>query len=409
MLRPKDACSDRCSSISSIESNDSSAPASISSRSSSASSPPPPAPLTLPPTPPQTPPIPPPRRRPRQDTHVQFSIYDTKRPEPFPTQPYATPKQNPKPRLSIDTKSGQLATGTVEPVLHAVPPLVTNRTRHIPPAVAVRAGRPLIATAQAPIPSRATVASGSPTTPSGQYTAMLDFGHSFNLAKPSGNRQSMPPAPNTKARIFSLPVTKSSEPTSPARYRRTSLVSPTVDGDMSPAGPVGSSINLRTNVCPNPHHRNGYESDENHPPRGRPTAPVYQIPTPSNSPKSRRLSLPRISTDLSPIKPLNIQPVTILEDIPSPKGKVRFADVGLTSADVQSGELTDILDLYLDQIINDAKSRGVMPAGLEEYLKSPTIMDEWKNDLAIVYEDKPARNGNAVRTVSIVRRALRSD
>ena len=286
---------------------------------------------------------------------------------------------------------------------------MTSRTRHIPPALAVRAGRPLIAIAQAPIPSRATVASGSPTTPSGQYTAMLDFGHSFNLPKPTGNRHSMAPAPNPKPRIFSLPVTKSSEPTSPARYRRTSLVSPTIDGDMSPAGPVGSSINLSTNLSPDPNHRSGYESDENHRPGGRPSAPAYKIPTPSNSPKSRRASLPRISTDLLPVKPLNIRPVTILEDNPSPKGKVRLADVGLTSADVQSGELTDILDLYLDQVINDAKSRGVMPSGLEEYLKSPTIMDEWKNDLAIVYEDKPTGNGNGVRTVSIVRRALRSD
>jgi len=50
-----------------------------------------------------------------------------------------------------------------------------------------------------------------------------------------------------------------------------------------------------------------------------------------------------------------------------------------------------------------------MSSGLEEYLKSPTIMDEWKNNLEIVYEDKPTGNGNVMRTVSIVRRALHSD
>jgi hypothetical protein len=92
----------------------------------------------------------------------------------------------------------------------------------------------------------------------------------------------------------------------------------------------------------------------------------------------------------------------------SPKTKVRFVDDGLTSADAQSDELTSILNVYLDEIIDDAKSRGVMSSGLEEYLKSPTIMGEWKNDLEVIYE-APVRKGNGVRTVSIVRRALHSD
>jgi hypothetical protein len=92
----------------------------------------------------------------------------------------------------------------------------------------------------------------------------------------------------------------------------------------------------------------------------------------------------------------------------SPKIKVGFADDGLTSADAQFDELTSILNGYLDEVINDAKSRGVMSSGLEEYLKSPTIMGEWKNDLEVISEE-PAGKGNGVRTVSIVRRALHSD
>lgn len=174
----------------------------------------------------------------------------------------------------------------------------------------------------------------------------------------------------------------------------------------SPTGPVGSSVNLFTRVSPDPNYRAGYESDENLP-RERATSPSYTSPTPSASPKSRP-QLPRISTDLSPIRPLNIQPVRGIEQVTSPKTKAPFTDDGLTSADAQFDELTGILNGYLDEIINDAKSRGVMSSGLEEYLKSPTIMGEWKNDLEVISEE-PVGKGTGVRTVSIVRRALHWD
>lgn len=334
------------------------------------------------------------------------------RPAPFPTQSYATPKQNPKPRLSIETKSRPSAAG-VSPVFEGVPPLVTDKLRDIPPALAVHAARPSVSTAQVPLPSRATVAFGSPTTPSGQYVAMLDFGKAFHTPKPADSapvRQSMPAAPKSKppAVNFSIPVTRTTETNSPTRYRRTSLATAKADGEVSPGGPVGSSIKLPTKASPDPSYRGGYESDENSPHRGRTASPAYLTPNPSVSPKSRP-TLPRISTDLSPIAPLNIQPVHVPEQLPNQKTKVRSADEGLTSADAQSSDLTNILDSYLDEIISDAKARGVMSAGLEEYLKSPTIMGEWKNDLQIIYEDKPVGNGDVVRTVSIVRRALHSD
>jgi hypothetical protein len=90
------------------------------------------------------------------------------------------------------------------------------------------------------------------------------------------------------------------------------------------------------------------------------------------------------------------------------KPKVHFADEGLTSADVQSGELTDILNGYLDEVVTDATARGVMSVELEEYLKSPTIMGEWDSDGETKYElGKVGIKDKGVRSVSIVRRALR--
>jgi hypothetical protein len=401
-----------------VESDDASPPASISSRSSS-STPSPPASRTLPLTPPQTPPIPPlSRRRPREDSHVHLSIYGIERPEPFPIKAYATPKPNRKPRLSIETKSPHWAVAAAARAkqgFEGVSSLVTANARDIPPALAVRAVRPAVATAQAPLPSRASVASvaspsASPVTPSGQYTAMLDFRQPFNMPKKTSGdisqSQSLPAMPRLKPKsvIFSFPVARDSEANSPTRYiRRTSLVSPKEDGNVSPVGPVGSSIKVHTNTSPDLNYRGGYELDENNAPRGPTTTATDKLPEPSKSPKSRP-TLPRISTDLSSIKPLNVQPVKRPGSKP-----VRLVDEGLTSADMQSSELADILNLYLDEIIDDARARGVMSASLEEYLRSPTIMGEWNNDLEIIYEDKPVGEGNVLRTVSVVRKSLHSE
>jgi hypothetical protein len=113
---------------------------------------------------------------------------------------------------------------------------------------------------------------------------------------------------------------------------------------------------------------------------------------------------------LDTVKPLNIQfvPKPVETKPVSKPVKVHFIDEGLTSADVQSEELTDIVDLYLEEVVSDAKSRGVMSSGLEEFLKSPTIMGEW-HKVDIVYDAGiVGLKSKKDRSVSIVRRALRN-
>ena len=181
---------------------------------------------------------------------------------------------------------------------------------------------------------------------------------------------------------------------------------------MSPRSPITPVIQHRTRVSLDPSYRGGYESDETSPlDRSEPvTSPIYRPPKSPGSPRVNQPPRPRISTNFDTVTPLNIQ------RIPEPKAlnihhtlkpkEVHWADEGITSADVQCGELTNILDLYLDEIVTDAASRGVISAGLEEYLKSPTIMGEW--DKMDIVDDVGIAGvkENGKGFVSIIRQAL---
>lgn len=73
----------------------------------------------------------------------------------------------------------------------------------------------------------------------------------------------------------------------------------------------------------------------------------------------------------------------------------------------QSMGLTDILDMYLDEIVGDATSRGVMSSNLSRFLNEETpdaeTLETEEGEDEIVVET----NMKGVRFVSIVRRALR--
>ena len=177
---------------------------------------------------------------------------------------------------------------------------------------------------------------------------------------------------------------------------------------MSPLSPNTPAIHYRTLSYFDPTYHGGYESDSSIEPStpirernlsiNSEPASIYRPPKSPGSPSREKPTRPRIMTDFNSVEPLNVK------HVPTPKD-VHFSDE-LTSAEVQSEELTDILNCYLDEFVTDAASRGVMSSGLEEFLKSPTIMGEWKND-DMVYTENTGGKGKGVRTVSIVRRALR--
>lgn len=112
-----------------------------------------------------------------------------------------------------------------------------------------------------------------------------------------------------------------------------------------------------------------YEADLD----GSPAA-SYVTPFSPNTVRSEKPAVLRINTNLA--NPTRINPPLVAKQ-PSVR---RDQDQPLTSAEEQSSDLADILNSYLDEVVKDAIERGVMSTELEEYLKSPTIMDEWDNE-----------------------------
>jgi hypothetical protein len=321
--------------------------------------------------------------------------------------------------------------------------LPPSRPRDIADNLVVPPNRPTTSmdkSAKSGVARRGSGGSGgsvSPASSTGHYTAALDIGRAFRAPNVSGAtkhgetgkptsqyptnnhiavRTSPPPVPpkNTPhakplspryrgpfSRLKNISTTK---PLSPI-YAGDIPLSPPLEGRMS--SPLTPPIHYRPQTYFDPTYRGGYESDDSISPPIRERyltinseqTPVYRPPKSPGSPSRERPSRPRITTDFNSVEPLNVK------HVPTPK-EVHFANE-LTSAEMQSEELTDILDCYLDEVVTDAASRGVISSGLEEFLKSPTIMGEWKKgDLVYTVQDTGGK-GKGVRSVSIVRRALR--
>ena len=83
-------------------------------------------------------------------------------------------------------------------------------------------------------------------------------------------------------------------------------------------------------------------------------------------------------------------------------------EVQLVSAvDIQSAEITEILDLYLAEVVADATRRGVMSWELRAFLESP-VRSDWEVEREEEGEEGlMEREREKVRSVSLVRRALR--
>lgn len=271
------------------------------------------------------------------------------------------------------------------------------------------------------LPRKDSSGSDSPRSPTGRYTAMLDLGRSFQAPAPPPRRpkqmQSTTFNETQKDPVLKLtfPEYAKKAPTPPQQYRHSSLPSPPLARTPSSHSPVSPIIPLRTRVSLDPNYRGGYESDKNlqfaHV-NLEPT-PIYRPLQTPGSPRTNQPPRPRISTNFDVVMPLKIQHVSSpveIQEIIKPK-EVHFIDDGITSADVQSQELTNIVNGYLDEIVSDATSRGVMSSRLEGYLKSPTIMGEWDNvqvDIVVPNEEFDGLKGTRNRFVSIVRRALRN-
>ena len=81
-----------------------------------------------------------------------------------------------------------------------------------------------------------------------------------------------------------------------------------------------------------------------------------------------------------------------------------------SGVDIQSAEITEILDLYLSEIIADATTRGVMSDDLRRYLESESPGGMTEGELERELERQSSmteRERERVRSVSLVRRALR--
>lgn len=80
----------------------------------------------------------------------------------------------------------------------------------------------------------------------------------------------------------------------------------------------------------------------------------------------------------------------------------------VSAVDIQSAEITEILDLYLAEIVADATNRGVMSLELKAYLESP-VLKEWELERELERQDSMTeKEKERVRSVSLVRRALRN-
>ena len=79
----------------------------------------------------------------------------------------------------------------------------------------------------------------------------------------------------------------------------------------------------------------------------------------------------------------------------------------MSAVDIQSAEITEILDLYLAEVVADATRRGVMSWELRSFLESP-VRSDWEVEREKEGEGVTEREREKVRSVSLVRRALRS-
>jgi len=166
---------------------------------------------------------------------------------------------------------------------------------------------------------------------------------------------------------FSLPSTVRNAPGNPKRYRQMSLPSE-IPGSPRPSfRPIGMT-----------------------PPRK--TFPLHIL-----------TDLQHVPTLDTATEPLRVVPKAVV---------VSHTDPSLVSshAEAQSAELTDILDMYLNEVIADATSRGVMSAELSEYLRSPPMEEEEEEEVKRFPATLPLETcrGKA-RSVNIVREALRGN
>ena len=261
-----------------------------------------------------------------------------------------------------------------------------------------------------PVPAKLPL---PPTSPHGGYTAMLDFGLPSPKTIEKYGAQTRPKlvSPKDKRKSqpnfhFSLPIAAARDPANtPKRYRRTSLspiISPPVTSRKSslksPDTPVAKPLTAWTK---DPTYTAGYESDPEVPevPAEPSTTPSYRPPTSSRSDKPLP---PRINTDLPPVTPLRI----VQRSIVIPKEGLDK----LPSAEVQTEELNEIVDRYLDELIADATARGVMSVELSDYL-TKLGGDEQEQEEQQIPMTLPLESGRkkSVRFVSLVRRALRQD
>ncbi len=227
-----------------------------------------------------------------------------------------------------------------------------------------------------PLPKEPKTPIKKKSTKSISYTAMLDF-------TPSSRS---PPSPILEPRKLvgsngyeipdllqgtktnTTPKKPSSSKSSPTRDRKFSISSFLSDQRRSPSTSPITSPSAKPLIVtkPDPSYRGGYESSSDSEevfssPDIR--SPVFRPPIISSPASPKRPPRPRISTDFSVEPPLNIQQV--------PLRQVEL----VSGVDVQSAEITEILDLYLTEIVADATARGVMSEGLKAFLESPVGKD----------------------------------
>jgi hypothetical protein len=265
----------------------------------------------------------------------------------------------------------------------------------------------------------------SPIKSQVMYTAMLDFSPAVQTppARPFAKKPSthgIQPTARFKdtsqkraSTQFSLPSpVRNDIGSQPKRYRQFSDSSPTVARKVSAAGPVISPLNTKPITgWFDTAYRGGYELADGVAADSRSSMysqddvlgmPSFQPPPSPKSTRPDKPPRPRISTDLASVEPLNF----------TSANHIRHEEISaaLTSAEAQCAELTDILDLYLEEIVTDATARGVMSSHLRSYLRSTgdddSEDDGGPSDLRMRLSVRP-RDG--IRSVSIVRRALRAD
>ena len=261
--------------------------------------------------------------------------------------------------------------------------------------------------------------SGSPTikdkkAKSISYTAMLDFTPVLrksatppetqtNKRLTGANGYEIPDrlqgTKNTTVPMATTPRRKSDPTRSPKRDKKYSLsnllLSPRQQSHSnSLASPICTPL---IGVPVDPSYRGGYESSsdsETSTPKEEQGRASPSFRPPLVVPAAKRPPLPRISTDLS-VEPLDLKYV--------PRREVQL----VSAVDIQSAEITEILDLYLAEVVADATRRGVMSWELRAFLESP-VRSDWEVEREEEGEEGlMEREREKVRSVSLVRRALR--